>query len=458
MALRELANTRTRLTGADRAAAEALLKRPTSAGGDGTLNYGSVKEAPPSCTPDLCVHYVRSGKHAPALRDANGNGVPDYVDLARTTLTDVHDTYVRAGYREPKPDGTRGGNAKIDVYIGDIGDQGVYGYCTSDEPEPDPTPSSFDRWAYCVLDEDYSEFPTNTPKENLQVTAAHEYFHATQFAYDRYEDAWLLEATATWAEDELYDGVDDNVQYLRVSQMARPRVPLDTFDQSGIQYGTWSFFRLLTEKYTKARGGLPTLVLDVWRKADGRRGAPDLWSWQAVDRVLKARGTTGAAQLAAYGAANRRSQAVYDEGRANRYPTAPLGARRTLTTSSRVLSTSVRLRHLTTWTARVQPAASAPKDWRLRVAVDLGPRNRGQVALVTVYPRNGAARVMKVGLGPAGVGSKVLAFGPGQTKAVEVTVSNGSGRFRCWTGDPYSCSGTPLDDNVLEKVTLTAFR
>ena len=49
---------------------------------------------------------------------------------------------------------------------------------------------SADGWAasgYCVLDDDYarSEFgPTNTPRENLQVTAAHEFFHAVQFAYD----------------------------------------------------------------------------------------------------------------------------------------------------------------------------------------------------------------------------------------------------------------------------------
>ena len=61
------------------------------------------------------------------------------------------------------------------------------------------------------------------------MTAAHEYFHATQFAYDIAEDGWFLEATATWAEDELYDDVNDNVQYLTDSPITHPGQPIDKF-------------------------------------------------------------------------------------------------------------------------------------------------------------------------------------------------------------------------------------
>ena len=57
--------------------------------------------------------------------------------------------------------------------------------------------------------------PLNTPKENLQVTAAHEFFHSVQYSYDVREDAWIMEATAAWAEDEIYPKVNDNIQYLR---------------------------------------------------------------------------------------------------------------------------------------------------------------------------------------------------------------------------------------------------
>ena len=91
--------------------------------------------------------------------------------------------------------------------------------------------------------------PTHTPLENLQVTAAHELFHAVQFAYDYYEDGWFMEATATWAEDELFDDVNDNVQYLRRSPITLPGRPMDKFEDDGVfHYGVWIFFRYLTER------------------------------------------------------------------------------------------------------------------------------------------------------------------------------------------------------------------
>src|SRR5690606_38134581 len=112
-------------------------------------------------------------------------------------------------------------------------------------------------WAYCVVDNDYSpsEFRSNTPLENLQVTLAHEYFHAVQFAYDFAEDGWFLEATAAWVEDEAFDDVNDNIQYLRAqSPLKQPQISMDKF--GGLRhYGAWIFFRFLTERYPPEAGG-----------------------------------------------------------------------------------------------------------------------------------------------------------------------------------------------------------
>ena len=58
--------------------------------------------------------------------------------------------------------------------------------------------------------------------QSAQVTAAHEFFHAIQFAYDYGEDAWMLEATATWMEERVFDKVNDNRQYLPAGQVADP--------------------------------------------------------------------------------------------------------------------------------------------------------------------------------------------------------------------------------------------
>ncbi|WP_148613870.1 MXAN_6640 family putative metalloprotease [Nocardioides rubriscoriae] len=460
MALREVANTRTALTGADRAAAEALLKRPTDATGDGNLSYDGVPEQTPVCSADICVHYVATGPNAPSPTDADLNGVPDFVDTALATLDHVHDTYIAAGYREPLPDGTRGGNSLIDVYLGELGDDGLYGYCTSDQPETQANSTYYDRWAYCALDNDYSpsEFGTaNTPTQNLQVTVAHEYFHATQFAYDRYEDSWLLEATATWAEDEVYDGVDDNLQYLRNSQLTQPRTPLDTFNSTGFHYGTWSFIRFLTEKFRTKKGALPRLVLDIFLKADGAKGKPDQYSWQAVNTVLRAKKTTGAAMLGRYAVANRRPAQSYSEGRANRYPVAPLIGTRKIT-ARRGVRADVRLNHLTTATARVVPQGLTSSRWKLRLALDLAPKVRGSSVLVTSATKSGRITTSTVRLDRQGNAVKRLPFSSSRVAWVEVTLVNGSGRFRCFNGGDFSCQGTSRDNGLAMKFTATAVR
>ncbi|MCW2814406.1 MAG: hypothetical protein JWN84_1861 [Nocardioides sp.] len=448
MALREVANTRSALTGADRRAADGLLARPTDPGGDPPLDY-AVPEATPVCSADVCVHYVAAGPDA---------ATPAYVDTVLATLTAVHDRYRAAGYREPRPDGKRGGNAKIDVYLGQLGDQGLYGYCTSDEPETSANSRTYDRWAYCALDNDYAEFPTNTPLENLQVTVAHEYFHATQYAYDRYEDAWLLEATAAWVEDEVYDGVDDNLQYLRSSQLAQPRVPLDTFNgATGFHYGTWSYVRYLTETFPARKGGLPRLVLDLFTKADGARGGPDQYSWQALDSVLRARGTSAAKMLGRYAVANRRPAQSYAEGRANRYPTAPLLQARRVG-AGQTKAGSVRLKHLTTATVRLTPQALRQRGWRLRLALDLPPAVRGASALVTSATPGGRVTTRTVRTDKQGDAVVRVPFSSRKVAWVELTLVNGSGRFTCFTRGAFSCQGTPVDNALRLQFAATAVR
>ena len=461
LALRDLALQRDELNGSDRQAAKALLRRPPDAGGgDGFVAYDRP-EATPLCDADLCIHYVATGTDAPTPVDADVNGYPDFVDDTLATMQDVHDTYIAAGYREPLPDKSKGGDARIDIYLADVGSQFLYGYCTSDEPNTRANRKNYDRWAYCVLDNDYraSQFPTNTPLENLQVTAAHEYFHATQYAYDAFEDSWLLEATATWAEDEVYDEVNDNLQYLRSSQLTTPSVPVDSFKNTGpnrgFQYGTWSLFRFLTEKYPATKGPLPRLVLDVFKKADGAKGGPDKYSWQALDAVLKAQKTTAAAQLAAYAVANRRPGVSYDEGKANKYPSSPLAKRFTVRKNGSTKTVGTTLDHLTSATYRFTPKGIAAKK-KLAVKVDLAPTARGSLAVVTMVLKSGKAKTTRIHLDKQGNGTLGVAFASKRVSYVEATLVNGSGRFtNCFQKrTAYSCSGKSKDDNL--RATISA--
>lgn len=439
LALRDLALTRADLPADRQDEAAAHLARPTDGNADPFGAGYQTAEAPPKCSAVVCVHYVTTTADKAA---------PAFADLALASVTAVHEQYVAAGYRAPKGDGARGGDARPDIYLADIGGDGLYGYCTSDEPAAALNTKPWDTWAYCVLDNDYApaQFASNTPIENLQVTAAHEYFHAVQFGYDVAEDQWFLEATATWAEDELYDNVDDNLQYLPNGPMSKPGQPMDRF-ANNFSYGAWVFFRHLTERHRAEIGPMPSLVRDMWVKADGAAGAPDQYSLEAISSVLRSRGTTLAQSFGKFSAANRRPSS-YDEGRANRYPKAPLAGRARLSPgqpTSRAFTR--RLDHLTSATYQFTPSPRLRRpSWRLRLVLDLAPKARGSVAVVTINQKAGPTRVLSVPLNGRGNALETVPFSTNQVRSVEVTVANAGDRFRCYRGTAFSCQGAPLDD------------
>jgi hypothetical protein len=462
LALRDLALLKDDLPAAEQRAAERLLARPTDGGSDQFGDGYNTAEAPPECSTVVCVHYVTTtGDRVPAA-DSNTNDIPDYVELAVATMTDVHNKYVAAGYRAPKSDfdaDNNGGDAKPDVYLADIGSDGLYGYCATDDDIPDNGPQ--DTWGYCVLDNDYStgEFGTrNTPKQNFQVTAAHEYFHAVQFGYDISEDGWVMEATATWAEDELYDGVNDNVQYLRYGPMRLPHKSLDQFFQL-YHYGAWIFFRYLTERFPASQAGMPTLVRELWRRLDDAPGGIGNYSLQGVKRVLQKRDLSLPEAFARFSAANRMPGRSYDEGKASRYPTAPLVRSSKLSQGARNTSLRLWLDHLAADTVRYTPAASLVSSaWRVRLVLDLADRWKGTGAVVTIQPRQGAPRTLWLRLDKDGDARPAYNFSAKKVKRVEVTLVNASDDFLCNRGTRFSCEGKPKHDNSSQRITAKLFK
>lgn len=449
LALRDLWAAMDDLSTADRTEAESLLARPTI--------------PTKLCQATICVHYTTSGGDAVDPTDVSpANGVPDYVDLTLATVVHIHDVYVGAGYREPLPDGGTDGTNQLDVYLEDDGADGLYGYCAPDQDTPQGVYTS---WSYCSFDNDFSplQFGTaNTPTENLQVTAAHEYFHATQFAYDAYEDRWLLEATATWAEDELYPDVNDNLQYLPDGPIGRPDQPLDLFPNGCChQYGTWIFFRYLSEKYTTEQGGLPTIVREIWERLDAASGGPDDDSTQGVSRVLADHGSSFAKTFGVFSVFNQFPAAGYGEG--DLYPTAP-SKKVTVSGSSKDPSAFARtLDHMSSSTVRYVPSGLTQSNWRLGLAFDLADKAKGSAALVTTVTTSGSITYTFVKLNSSGNFKGSVPFSSSTVAAVYVTLLNASSRFDCWThlNDPppwYTCFGTPRDDNLKQKVDPVAFR
>jgi hypothetical protein len=461
MILRDLAIHERRLSGSALRRARALLARPTDGGNDGfgAPKYGSVSEETPLCDPNVCIHYVTSGKHAVNTHDGDSSGVPDYVETVLSVMQHVWQIeVVHYGFRQPKPDVTsthNGGNGKLDVYLANVGPKGIYGYCTSDDPHIRSGYRYFDLSAYCVLDNDYSkaEFGYNDPTRPLDVTAAHEFFHAVQFSYDAYEDVYFMEGTAVWMEDQVYDAINDNLQYLSASPIVRPQIPLDKNTTYGV-YGSWIWFRFLSEYFGTKTTADPTIIKAAWKRADGSQGGPDMYSTQATAASIAKRKIGGiswrfAWAFADFAAWNAAPKHFYEEG--GRYPSATLAKSATVSAGTPKVTQAARLDHLTSRYVALKRGAGVKRSARLKVSVT-GPASKtSPEATVVLIKNGGAVRFKAVDLNAKGDGSLSVDFGPTIAKAI-VILTNGSTRFTaCYTDYPaatYSCAGVPLDDDL----------
>jgi hypothetical protein len=308
-----------------------------------------------------------------------------------------------------------------------------------------------------VLDADYAGFPQHTPLENLEVTAAHEYYHATQFAYDIADDSWFLEATAVTMEDELYDDINDNVQYLSRSPITMPGRSMDEFEPGGtFHYGVWTFFRFLIERFPKKVGSLPELLLDMWKAADSSKGPrKDLYSTQAIDKALrKDDHTTLARQFADYTAALGYTHQTFSEGTQQDYPEKKLAARTTLR-HGRQKTFEAELDQATSATYQFVPGGGTHK---LRLRFTTAPTLQGSRVVLAVHRTDGTLHFKTVRLSARGAGKARTAFGA-RVADVEVTLVNASFRFReCYRHQQssYPCHGLPVDQDRPARVRAEA--
>ena len=298
-ALRVLAEKLPALDGADRRRALRLLARPVAGQTNPSESAYDVPEAPPLDGPHFRIHYVKTAsaegeKPAPpgACRnpsddrppetDANLNGHPDYVDQMLAEFEHVYAVQNgQLGWRQAKPDFGRGGNDKTDVYIKNIGPEGIFGYAAPDATQP-LNQGRNKLAAYLVMDNDYcqQEFRNYSRYiEPLRVTAAHEYNHVLQFNYDALQDNWMFESTAVWMEDVVYDDINDYRNYLpawaRLSLAPLTRFdvqPRDDNPNNAKAYGDVVFVRWIAERF-----GADT-IRNAWEQSIATKSfAPDAY-------------------------------------------------------------------------------------------------------------------------------------------------------------------------------------
>ncbi len=211
------------------------------------------------------IHYTTTGADAPPQIDNDFDGIPDWVETVAQTFESVASEYYNRGWRLA----STANNSRYDIYLRNLVNITINGKIVTLYGQATPglmLPSSgFTNAAtsYIEIDNDFAEdiytkpyknndIPayTYTPLQSLQVTAAHEYHHAIQYGYNYYFDIWYAEATSTWHEDELYDGVNQLYNYIpawfRNSTLGID-TPVDTTTGSG--YGRWLFNRYLAEQH-----------------------------------------------------------------------------------------------------------------------------------------------------------------------------------------------------------------
>ncbi|MGB7063170.1 MAG: MXAN_6640 family putative metalloprotease [Candidatus Zixiibacteriota bacterium] len=218
------------------------------------------------------IHYVRDGDSAvyEPDKDDNVNGHPDWVDGVGAVLEDVWETEINAmGYNEPPSDSLNldtediGGDGRYDIYLLNLTypPNSYLGYTQSED-----LVSSTSVTSHVVLDNDYIGYGIrHFPLEWLQVTAAHEFFHAIQMGYDgrEYESEpfkpYWMEMSAVWMEDMVYDNVNDYLGYLH-HFFNEPWLSLKTFRSRTDQhaYGSCVWPMYLQERFDT------TIIRDIW--------------------------------------------------------------------------------------------------------------------------------------------------------------------------------------------------
>ncbi len=412
MTLRDLALARTALSGAERQEADAILARPTDPGGDDFVDYDGRARGH-YCQPSLvvCIHWVTTGPERIKTADSSNNGVPDYVDTIYATMARVWDTETGTlGYREPLADDGTSSNAgnpngKVDIYLADLRSRGLYGYCVPDGPND----NSLKQTGYCVLDNDYVNYGTE-PFKAMRATAAHEFFHAIQFGYDMDEELWFMEGSATWMEDEVFDAVDDNYQFLATSPIRYPRTSLD-YNADTFPYGSFIFF-----KYAGERRGTG-IVKQFWESAE-------VGSRTALQAIFGVVGPSAWPEFfTTFGSWNTLPLHSYSE-RAG-YPPATWWLRKTLTAGSATTglhSTSVG--HLADAPTLLTPGSTLAPSKRILVEIDGPNSSTGATALLQRRFRDGHVTHTMIPLNASGNASTLVHFNRKTISGMAVIMSN----------------------------------
>ncbi len=236
------------------------------------------------------IHYSTSGINAVSTTDTDSDGIPDYVEAVTEAF---EQTYAREvteiGFTRPPDDNGTGGSNAFDIYLVNL-PSNYYAITYPDSKignNPYSTATEVNAYSsYMEIRNNYSGFP-NTELENIQVTAAHEFFHAIQFGYDGWDaqtEIWMLEGTAVLMEEVVFDDVNDCYQYLDL-WFDYPERALKRTDLHA--YSSFILFKYIEEHL----GGLAA-IKKIFEKSIEYDSYYDDYSITEIDQALQDKGSS----------------------------------------------------------------------------------------------------------------------------------------------------------------------
>ncbi|RMF92116.1 MAG: hypothetical protein D6734_12990, partial [Candidatus Schekmanbacteria bacterium] len=202
--------------------------------------------------------------------DDDGSGYPDFVEKLSSYFENAWTKEIdEMGLKKPK----KSSDKLIDIYIANTAGDIKPGKLTLDSSFFAYTNTyTSNNMPYIVVNNvmptTENDDPAGAETGSQKVTAAHEFSHAIQFAYDRNESVWWQEASAVWMEDQVYDEVNDYIYTYMMTDTSSidqyspwtsvPEIHL-TKVNGFHEYGTVIFAKYLSQNYTGS-----DMFKDVW--------------------------------------------------------------------------------------------------------------------------------------------------------------------------------------------------
>ena len=221
------------------------------------------------------IHFDITVSAAPDLTDSDSNGVPDYIDEVGIIADSAHHVLVDIMKWKEEPFDGEGG---YDIYIMSYS-SGVYGYSTPD----DPSFNSDGQTSYLKIDNDYLGFNSIfnlSSSKIMQISVAHEYFHALQWGYRKNTSGskYFFEMTSMWFEDIL---IPDGNDYLDGWTDDLLDNPTADFDNTGDGYELALFGHYLSsfiDENGKTDEKNSRIMLAIWENFKSNSTSPSAFA------------------------------------------------------------------------------------------------------------------------------------------------------------------------------------